>query len=218
MSYYPYKTYYTYPFGDNEIHYIARETPPSASYCNNNSGWLLGLKPENLYCRMNYRAEISFNSPTAVSQSWSSSIVTTAGDGDCIQIGPLNGTFEAGRWEYSQSLKSNSSATGGTGSMLIFVWTGSNSNGSNAGRVLNYASTSSAVHTKFKDTTTCSFDLPAMDLSGKYIFFQIQWWILVAGTNSGGDVNFYFGDYSASMFKTPPYTNHPITFKLIDGN
>jgi len=207
------QTYYMTNTAIGGAHYALSQTPPTFAFLANASGWNVGAINVPVFWNSDFQTEVAraTNKNTPYT-----GIISSANVGNCIEFGPLNGTFLAGTWNITMSIKSNTLGTPGSGSFIYQIW--KSADGSGAGTNASLLSSpyiSSSIGrctTTVHQVLTSTVVLPDITLNNEYLLFSMQWRATVAGVGNNSDINLFVGPTTQSTFNTPEFVSHPNTF------
>jgi len=106
-----------------------------------------------------------------------------------------NGSFASANWVVTGAMRSVTNA-GGTGVLHVRLFKGPNANGSGATQItsaIQSSATSGAINTSTDVAVTVTFNPGAFVLNNEYLFIQVAWGRVGAGSNTTSDVHFRTG-------------------------
>jgi hypothetical protein len=203
----------------------------TASYATTTRGWNVGTLTAPRYVFMNFSVEVV---RTATNPAWntvpSSSLSSSLGN--AWVYGPLEGDFDDGVWEITQSAKSTTLGSTHLGRFIYSIHKANNLQASGS-RLLSASFiqgatgvtasfVSSSLATSFAATTTqnrmtASFTLGPQSFRNEYLFIQEQWNVTTAGGGNNADVNWIVGELSASV-RTPTYISYEMRGRLFQSD
>lgn len=203
----------------------------TASYATTAFGWNVGTNTAPRYVFMQFSIEVV---RTATNPAWntvpSSSLSSSLGN--AWVYGPLEGDFDGGVWEITQSAKAVTLGSTHLGRFVYAIHKANNLQGSGSKLIsasfLNGATgvtasyISSSLATSFAATTTinlmtASFTLGPQSFRNEYLFIQEQWNVTTAGGGNNADVDWIVGEKSASV-KTPDFIGYDMRARMFQDD
>lgn len=190
--------------GSNHLSALEASDFPAAA--NMTTGWIVGTTAPTVYSLMEAgveRAAATFGATELPNANPDNTL------GDSFRTGMLFGTFAAGTWKITLTVRGITSGGDADGYFRLRVYKGGLPTGFDAGELTTQnerIGPFTNIATGSDTTVQATFTLPEFTCGGEYLFFQFAWEISGAGGAAGRDVHFREGScYTTSTEFEPDY-------------
>src|SRR3989454_4646035 len=167
------------------------------------TGWTVGTVAANNYSRQTYNTE-NATTTFGVTPQPANPPATAGGHiaEDCWRLSAAtSGVFFAGVWYSSLSVLAVTNATVQAGQARFRIWRSTDPGGAGAIEVTDpsrilVGTITPALSTTVATSSVASVALPTVVLNNEFLFLQVAWQIMTAGTNAGSDCLIRYGSMS----------------------